>query len=178
MRVGVLALQGGFRPHLAMIERMGHQPIEVRSKASLDRSEAIVLCGGESTTQAKLLEAAGLSEPVRRAVSDRPALATCAGLILVAAWGRLDAQVERNAYGPQTRSFEAITDQGREAVFIRAPRIRRVGGSVEVLDTLKGEPVLVRSGRLTAATFHPELTAAGIDFVSRATGRPSTARWR
>lgn len=165
MRVGVVALQGGFRPHLAMVERMGHEPMEIRSKSDLDRSEAIILCGGESTAQEKLLDTAGLTEPLQRAVSDRPTLATCAGLILAVRWGRLDVEVERNAYGPQTRSFEAISDGGREAIFIRAPRISKVGSGVEVLDTLDREPILVRAGCLTAATFHPELSGDGIDFV-------------
>ena len=173
MRVGVLALQGGFEAHAAALWHLGHLALEVRSPADLDAGNnlgGLVLPGGESTAQAKLIESAGLAAPLDRfARSGRPVLATCAGLILAARFGWLDVDVDRNAWGRQVDSFEAVDDSGRlPLVFIRAPRIRSAGPGVEVLATYRGEPVLVRQGPLTAATFHPELT---IDRESRAYGR-------
>jgi 5'-phosphate synthase pdxT subunit len=163
MRVGVLALQGGFAAHAAALWHLGHLPIEVRSPADLDAGNdlgGLVLPGGESTAQAKLIDSAGLGESLDDfARSGRPVLATCAGLILAARRGWLDVEVARNAWGRQVDSFEAVDDSGRlPLMFIRAPRIRKVGPNVEVLATYRGEPVLVRQGQLTAATFHPELT--------------------
>ena len=161
MRVGVVALQGGYRPHLAMLARLGHEPCEVRSPAELADVDGVVLSGGESTTQEKLLEGAGLLGPVRSALAEKPALVTCAGLVLAARWGLFDVEVARNAYGSQVASFEATSDRGRPMVFIRAPRIVRLGSGVEVLDTLEGEAIRVRSGRLVATADHPELTTDG-----------------
>jgi 5'-phosphate synthase pdxT subunit len=150
MRVGVLALQGGFAPHVAALEALGHEAHLVRAPADLDGVEGLVLPGGESTAQRRLLQSSGLAEPLRRSV-DRGAavLATCAGLILAAArtgsadepgFGWLDLTLARNAWGRQVDSFEAIAD------------------GVEVRASYQGEPVLVRSGRVVGATFHPELT--------------------
>jgi len=158
MRIGVLALQGGFRLHADALLQSGHSPIEIRSGAALSSIEGLVLCGGESTAQMKLIERLGIQDRLLEAMSALPVFATCAGLILLERFGVLDVEVERNAYGPQIYSFEAISDRGRPLVFIRAPKIREVGRSVEVLDTLEGEPILVRRSKLTAATFHPELT--------------------
>ncbi len=158
MRIGVLALQGGFRPHLAALAAVGHEPIEVRDRDALDRSEGLILCGGESTAQAKLIARAGLEPALHDALASRPVLATCAGLILLARYELLDVSVERNAYGAQIESFETTSDGGRPLIFIRAPRIRRAGPRVETLDTLAGEPIMVRQAGMTAATFHPELT--------------------
>jgi 5'-phosphate synthase pdxT subunit len=129
-----------------------------------------VLPGGESSAQLLLIERFGLDGAIRDfGKSERPVLATCAGAILAAAgvtsprqasFALIDIDVERNAYGRQRESFEAIADGDARLplVFIRAPRITRVGPGVRVLATLKGEPILVRQGNVTAATFHPELT--------------------
>ena len=155
MITGVLALQGGYQAHL----RANPGAIEIRGPGELETVDALILPGGESTTQHKLIELGGLRDPLERFVrSGKPVLATCAGLILAAKYGWLDVDVTRNAYGRQVDSFEALDDSGtRRLVFIRAPRIDRVGPGVEVLATLKGEPVLVRQGNVTGACFHPEL---------------------
>ncbi len=156
MVTGVLALQGGFGAHL---RTLGSAGIEVRTPRDLEQVEALVLPGGESTTQTRLIELGGLFAPLETFVrSGKPVFATCAGLILCARYGWLDVTVRRNAYGRQVDSFEALDDSGtRRLVFIRAPRIERVGASVEVLATLRGEPVLVRQGNVTGACYHPEL---------------------
>ena len=159
MRVGVLALQGGYRPHLAMLARLGHEPLEVRSPDELEDADGVVLSGGESTAQEKLLEDAELLGSVRLALAQKPALVTCAGLVLAARWGLVDVEVARNAWGSQVASFEATSDGGRPMVFIRAPRFVRIGPWVEVLDTLAGEAIRVRSRSLVATTDHPELTS-------------------
>jgi 5'-phosphate synthase pdxT subunit len=169
MRVGVLALQGGFAAHAAALADLGDEPILVNDAAALDGLEGLVLPGGESTVMLALVARFGL----RPALDDffasgRPVLATCAGLILAArrvhgpeqgsfAW--LDVAVARNAWGRQRDSFQAVADDGcTPLVFIRAPRIVEVGPAARVVATLAGEPVLVRQGRITGATFHPELT--------------------
>lgn len=173
--VGVLALQGAFRSHAERLEGLGATTREVRVPADLDGLDAIVLPGGESTTMSRLLDTSGLFEPLTNALRDGlAAFATCAGLILVATTvldgradqrplGVLDATVRRNAYGRQRDSFETDLDvEGLgdpfHAVFIRAPIIETVGDGVEVLASHGGHPVLVRHGRIMAATFHPELT--------------------
>jgi 5'-phosphate synthase pdxT subunit len=168
-RVGVLALQGGFAAHAAALADIGHETVEVRTAAELSRVDGLVLPGGESTTQLKLVASAGLGGALEEFVrSGRPVLATCAGLILCArrvtdpeqpSFGWLDVEVSRNAWGRQLDSFEAVTDgSGLPLVFIRAPRILRTGPSVETLETFRGEPVLVRQANVWGATFHPELT--------------------
>jgi 5'-phosphate synthase pdxT subunit len=169
MRIGVLAVQGGFAPHLEALRSLGHDARPVRSPGDLELVEGLVLPGGESTAQLRLVERAGLREPLCREVGrGAPVLATCAGLILAAArverpeqpsFGWIDVTVARNGWGRQIDSFEARDDACALAlVFIRAPRIVRVGAGVEILATLGGEPVLVRQGKILAATFHPELT--------------------
>jgi 5'-phosphate synthase pdxT subunit len=169
MRVGVLTLQGGFAPHVAALAALGHDPRPVREPAHLEGVEGLVLPGGESTAQLRLIERVGLRAALDREVEHGAAvLATCAGLILAAArverpdqpsFGWIDVTVARNGWGRQVDSFEARDDAGDlPLLFIRAPRIVRVGAGVEVLATLGGEPVLVRQGRITAATFHPELS--------------------
>jgi 5'-phosphate synthase pdxT subunit len=168
--VGVLAVQGGFAAHARVIEEIGARAVLVRTPADLDGVSALVLPGGESTAQMRLLDRAGLAEPLTTLVAAGvPVLATCAGLILAAArvtqpeqasFGWIDVTVARNAWGRQVASFEATSDDGsRPLVFIRAPRIVEVGAGVEVLARYRGEPVLVRHGFVTGATFHPELTA-------------------
>jgi 5'-phosphate synthase pdxT subunit len=157
MVTGVLALQGDFAAHAKAFGAA-----EVRTAAEIDRLDGLILPGGESTTMLKLAHGTGIEDAVRRLV-DRGGwiFGTCAGAILLArevvnpnqhSWGLLDITIERNAYGRQVDSFESPLGP-----FIRAPRIRRVGPGVRVLETWRGEPVLVREGRVTAATFHPEL---------------------
>jgi 5'-phosphate synthase pdxT subunit len=155
--VGVLALQGGFQAHLQWLGG----GVEVRLPRDLEKLDALVLPGGESTTQGMLIDRAGLKKPLEDFVrSGKPVFATCAGLILCARYGWLDVDVERNAYGRQLDSFEALSDDGKQRlVFIRAPRITRVGAGVEVLATLNNEPVLVRQRNVTGATYHPELAS-------------------
>src|SRR5271170_1143488 len=171
-RVGVLALQGDFLAHLRALERAGAEAVEVRSAAELDGVQGLVIPGGESTTMMKLLEEEKLLDPLREFGSRRPIFGTCAGAILLAtdvanspqaSLGLMDMQVERNAYGRQLDSRIAHLhpqgmDGGLEAVFIRAPIIRRVGKDAKVLASYEGDPVLVEQGRHLAATFHPELT--------------------
>ncbi len=170
--VGVLALQGDFERHRAALARAGLGSREVRRPEELDGLSGLVLPGGESTTMLKFLE----SEPWEEALgafarSGRPILATCAGAILLArgvahpeqrSLGLIDIDIVRNAYGRQVDSFigrASLAGGGEmEAVFIRAPRIRRVGPGVEVLASVGEEPVLVRQRNIVAATFHPELS--------------------
>lgn len=174
VRVGVLALQGDFREHAAVVERLGHEPVLVRAPGHLEGIDALIIPGGESTTIGKLAERSELMDPLRRLVAGGlPTLGTCAGLILLAAatthghqplLGVLDVVVERNAYGSQVDSFEADLEvEGLEgpirAVFIRAPRIAKVGRGVETLGSHDGHPVVVRQGSIVATSFHPELTA-------------------
>jgi 5'-phosphate synthase pdxT subunit len=163
MKIGVLAVQGNFREHAAMLRRLGADPLEVRKPDQLQGLDGLVIPGGESTTFMRLMRLYGLEEAVRR--FERPILGTCAGLIVLDRehLGLLDIDVERNAYGRQVASFEADLDLAGEreplrGVFIRAPRVERVGGDVEVVAELDGEPVLLRQGRFLVATFHPELT--------------------
>jgi pyridoxal 5'-phosphate synthase pdxT subunit len=172
-RVAVLALQGDFEAHRKKLDALGIASFEAKRPADLADAGGLVLPGGESTTLWKFFEAEPWEEAITRfAFRGRPILATCAGAILLArevthppqrGLGILDISVERNGYGRQVHSFvgevEAPALGGRlPAVFIRAPRIRRVGPGVEILATLHGEPVLVRGGNVMAATFHPELT--------------------
>jgi len=168
-RIGILALQGGFAAHGEALARLGHHAFPVRDAADLDAADGLVLPGGESSAQLTLLARFALEEPLCRfAQAGKPVLATCAGLILIAhhvsspeqrSLDWLDIDVIRNAYGRQRDSFEAVDDGGTlPLVFIRAPRIARVGGGVAILATHQGEPILVRQGNVTGATFHPELT--------------------
>ncbi|HEY3831133.1 MAG TPA: pyridoxal 5'-phosphate synthase glutaminase subunit PdxT [Acidimicrobiia bacterium] len=177
MKVGVLALQGAFREHAEACAALGAGVTLVKRPEHLAAVDAVVLPGGESTTQEKLLESSGLREPLAGALTDgMPCLATCAGVILLAhtvcdgradqqPLGVLDLDVRRNGYGRQVDSFEAdlaVTDLAGgpfHGVFIRAPRIERVGTGVEVLAQHEGDPVLVRSGACVGTTFHPELSA-------------------
>jgi 5'-phosphate synthase pdxT subunit len=165
MKVGVLALQGDFAAHASALGGAN----EVRRADEIDALDALVIPGGESTTMLKLLDSSGIEAAVRRLVARGGIVfGTCAGAILLAkhvfnpaqpSWGLIDIDVERNAYGRQIDSFEARLEPPYAALFIRAPRIRRVGPGVEVLARFEGEPVLVREGHVYAATFHPELTS-------------------
>jgi 5'-phosphate synthase pdxT subunit len=163
-RIGVLALQGNFREHAAVLRRLGADVVEVRKPEQLDELDGLVIPGGESTAIGRLVRIYGLEEALRR--FERPVFGTCAGMILLGRDGLLggvDVGVRRNAYGRQVASFEADLElQGEEeplrGVFIRAPRVEDTGDGVEVLAELDGEPVLLRQGSYLVATFHPELT--------------------
>jgi 5'-phosphate synthase pdxT subunit len=172
--VGVLALQGDFAAHARVLARLGATAVLVRKPADVAGLAALVLPGGESTAMLNGLARDGLEAPVRAFVaSGRPVLGTCAGVILLArsvthpaqrSFDVLDVDVVRNAYGTQLDSFAAVADGGAAfpdlpTVFIRAPRIVRVGPSVAVLARVGGDPVLVRAGAVWGATFHPELAA-------------------
>ena len=171
--VAVLALQGDFEAHRRALADAGVESFEAKRPADLAGAEGLVIPGGESTTLWKFFEAEPWEEAFTAfAATGRPVLGTCAGAIVLArevthptqrGLGLIDIGVERNAYGRQAESFVADVSapalgEPLPAVFIRAPRIRRVGPGVEVLATHGGEPVLVRQGNVSAATFHPELT--------------------
>jgi 5'-phosphate synthase pdxT subunit len=173
--VAVLALQGDFEAHRRALADAGVESFEAKRPGDLAAADGLVIPGGESTTLWKFFEAEPWEEAFAAfARSGRPILGTCAGAIVLAkdvtnpaqrGLGLIDIGIERNAYGRQADSFIADVAApglgGREplqAVFIRAPRIRRLGPGVEVLASHDGEPVLVRQGNVSAATFHPELT--------------------
>lgn len=178
-KVGVLSLQGDFAAHAAALERAGAESVFVREAYQFDSLDGLIIPGGESTTMLKLMRYEGLLQPLAEFGRAKPMFGTCAGAILMAAsvsgpeqesLGLMDIEVERNAYGRQVDScvaevdpepeFEKRTSAGKmEAVFIRAPIIRRVSDGVKVLMRYEGDPVLVEQGRHLAATFHPELTS-------------------
>jgi 5'-phosphate synthase pdxT subunit len=182
--IGVLAMQGAFAEHVSAFEELGACASEVRTASELDAVDAIVIPGGESTAIRKALDRTDLLVPLReRIAAGLPAFGTCAGLIVLAhaapdkappCFGLFDVDVERNGFGRQVHSFEGavrlldleVDDAYTQlhGVFIRAPRITRLGPDVEVLGTIDGgpfagEPVVVRQGRMLGATFHPELTS-------------------
>ena len=161
--IGVLAVQGNFREHAAVLRRLGADVVEVRKPEELNAVDGLVIPGGESTAITRLIREYGLEEAIR--LFERPVLGTCAGMILLDRehLGLIDIDVDRNAYGRQVASFEADLDLSGEdeplrGVFIRAPRVTAWGPEVEVLAELDGEPVLLRDGRFLVASFHPELT--------------------
>jgi 5'-phosphate synthase pdxT subunit len=182
--VGVLALQGDFEAHRKAIERAGAHAVEVRTAAELAQCDGLIIPGGESTTMLKLLDAGKLTDAVRQFAARKPVYGSCAGAILLAkevtrpaqaSLGLMDIDVERNGYGRQIDSRIAkigIDFQNAagdkiacptlgtdlEAVFIRAPIIRRVGKGASVLASYQGDPVWVEQGRHMVTTFHPELT--------------------
>jgi pyridoxal 5'-phosphate synthase pdxT subunit len=163
LRIGVLAVQGNFREHVAVLRRLGAEAVEVRKPEELDGLDGLIVPGGESTAIARLMRLYGLEEAIRRFAG--PIFGTCAGLILLGRdrLGLVDVRVARNAYGRQVASFEADLElEGEEeplrGVFIRAPRVAEAGPEVQVLAELDGEPVLLRQGRFLVASFHPELT--------------------
>ena len=165
MTVGVLALQGDFEAHAKMLRELGATPREVRTPGDLEGIEAIVIPGGESTTMSLGIEREGLAEPLRELIkSGVPTLGTCAGLIMLDRdhLGLLDVSTRRNAFGRQTRSFEADLElEGlgeMKAVFIRAPWVEDAGEGVEILAEVDGRPVAVRQDNILAVAFHPELT--------------------
>jgi 5'-phosphate synthase pdxT subunit len=173
--IGVLALQGDFREHREVLERLGATTPEVRLPVDLEGLDGLIIPGGESTAIVRLMRTSHLFEPLRKLADDGfPIWGTCAGMILLAkrldgtgipALQAMDIAVRRNAFGRQVDSFEAdlrvsaLGDPPYRAIFIRAPIIEDVGPAVEVLARLPdGTPVAARQGRLLATAFHPELT--------------------
>ena len=178
MLVGVLALQGAFAAHQRRLAEVGAPSRQVRTVDDLRGVDALVMPGGESTTMSKLLASTGLFDELKARLSDGfPVFGTCAGMILLAteildgrpdqrSFGAVDITVRRNGYGRQVDSFESDLDVADfephappfHGIFIRAPKVEAVGNGVEVLATHDDVPVLVRQGRITVASFHPELT--------------------
>lgn len=173
VKIGVLALQGAFAAHAECLQAVGVETLEVRNTGDLDRVGALLMPGGESSTMSHLLLTSGLFGPVgERIASGMPVFGTCAGMILLASevldgrpdqvnFSAIDISVRRNAFGRQVDSFERAVDTPMGdflGVFIRAPRIERVGEGVEIVGSLGDEPVLVRRDNVLAASFHPELT--------------------
>ena len=178
MKVGILSVQGDFEAHGRRLEELGAEPVYVRRPEQLEGLAGLILPGGESTTMIKFLEAEGLFEAIRSFAARHPLMGTCAGAILMASevtrpaqrsLGLMEMTIERNAYGRQLDSHiaglapsEAFAARAGEtpleAVFIRAPVIRRVGPQVQVLLEHRGDPALVEQDRHLALTFHPELS--------------------
>jgi len=173
MQIGVLALQGAFAAHSDCLKSIGVQSIEVRTPEQLGSVDALLMPGGESSTMSQLLESSGLFDPIAQRIAEgMPVFGTCAGMILLASeildgrsdqrnFAAIDISVRRNAFGRQVDSFEATINSSVgdfHGVFIRAPRIERVGDHVEILGSINDEPVLVRQGNVLAASFHPELS--------------------
>lgn len=176
MKVGVLALQGDFREHIATVQSLGHSTVAIRRPEELASVDALIFPGGESTTISLLAQSYQLFAPIQSAIKNGlPVYGSCAGMILLAdrildgakdqkTFGGIDMTVRRNAFGRQVESFESeISFSGTtlQAVFIRAPWVEDVSASVEVLATVEGHPVAVRQGKLLATSFHPELTSDG-----------------
>ena len=173
-RVGVLALQGAFREHRQVLERLGCEVIEVRTTSDLEGIDGLIIPGGESTTIGKLLQFNELGENIKAlGTQDLPIFGTCAGMILLSKTivdsnqyrlNLMDAIVERNAFGRQVASFEtdlnvpAMGPNPLRAVFIRAPYLREVAPNVGILAEYEGKIVFARQGNLLASAFHPELT--------------------
>jgi len=172
--IGILGLQGAFARHRAALEKLGAANRLVRYPEELDGVDGLIIPGGETTTMSKLLDESGLRTVLVAFARERPVFGTCAGMVLMAreagdarveTLDLLDIAVARNAYGRQVDSFTRpleISLNGTLAelrgVFIRAPRILKIGGGVEVLASVDGEPVFVRQGRHMACAFHPELS--------------------
>ena len=173
MHIGVLALQGAFAAHSDCLASIGVQSVEVSTLEQLNSVDALLMPGGESSTMSQLLESSGLFDPISARIADgMPVFGTCAGMILLASeiidgrsdqrsFSAIDISVRRNAFGRQVDSFEGTINSSVgdfQGIFIRAPRIERVGDGVEVLGSINKEPVLVRQGNVLAASFHPELS--------------------
>lgn len=173
MLIGVLALQGDFREHINAVNSAGHQAVAVRRLDELEKVEALILPGGESTTIALLAATYNLIDPIRTRIKlGMPVYGSCAGMILLAdrvldgvenqkTFGGINMSVRRNAFGRQVDSFEGeviFNGKSVNGVFIRAPWVEEVGEGVEILASAAGHPVAVRQGKLLATSFHPELT--------------------
>ncbi len=173
LKIGILAIQGDFAAHAAMLQSLGAETLEVRTIADLEQCDALILPGGESTTQLQFLQEEGLFDAIQKfAANNHPVFGTCAGAILLAthvknppqeSLGLLDMTVLRNAYGRQLASDvffgrSKLKSGPMEMVFIRGPIIDGVGPGLEILAEYAGKPALVRKGTIVAATFHPELS--------------------
>jgi pyridoxal 5'-phosphate synthase pdxT subunit len=167
LRIGVLAIQGGFEAHLEMLRELGAEAVAVRLPGDLDGLDGLVIPGGESTTIVKGIAAAGLEERIRgHHEAGKPIFGTCAGMIVCdrGHLGLLDVTTRRNAFGRQLQSFEVdvevegIGDEPLRAVFIRAPWVEQAGEGVDVLASYGDHPVAVRGEGVLACAFHPELT--------------------
>ncbi len=175
MKIGVLGMQGDIEEHLAMLSKIGVNSERVKTLSSLESVDGLIIPGGESTTMIKLLKKNGLLDELKKRIKNgMPVYGTCAGMILLAkeivshpqqeSLGVLDISVSRNGYGRQVESFEAEIDipllgeKTFKAVFIRAPRIERVGKSVEILATYNDEPVMARKDNILVSSFHPEIS--------------------
>jgi 5'-phosphate synthase pdxT subunit len=174
MKVGILAVQGDYEAHASALARVGAESVFIRTVADMQGIDALILPGGESSTQLQFLQEERLDKAIKDFAQNGGAiLGTCAGAILLArevhgpdqkSLGLLDVAIERNAYGRQlashvTQEPSKLSDRPLEMVFIRAPIIEKLGRRVEVLAKSEGHPVLVQQGRILAATFHPELTS-------------------
>ena len=174
MKIGILAVQGDFAAHAAMLAGMGIENVEVRTPADLESCDGLILPGGESTTQLQFLQEEGLYDAIKKfAAEDRAIFGTCAGAILLAtevknpqqeSLGLLDMTVLRNGYGRQVHSDvvtgpSTLKSEPMEMVFIRGPIFERIGPGIEVLAEYAGKPALVQKGQILAAAFHPELTS-------------------
>jgi 5'-phosphate synthase pdxT subunit len=174
MKVGILAVQGDYEAHASALARVGAESVFIRTVADMQGIDALILPGGESSTQLQFLQEEKLDKAIKDFAHIGGAiLGTCAGAILLArevhgpdqkSLGLLDVAIERNAYGRQlashvTQEPSKLSDRALEMVFIRAPIIEKLGRKVEVLAKSEGHPVLVQQGRILAATFHPELTS-------------------
>jgi len=196
LKIGILAVQGDFEAHAAMLKDLGAETAEVRTVADLETCDGLVLPGGESTTQLQFLQEEGLYEAIRKFAEDgRAIFGTCAGAILLAnevknpaqgSLGLLDMTVLRNAYGRQVASdvfygSSKLKREPMEMVFIRGPIIDRTGPLLDVLAEYAGKPVLVQKGNLLAATFHPELTSDTtvheyfLEMAKRGASKPAAA---
>jgi len=196
LKIGILAIQGDFEAHAAMLHPLGAETVEVRTVADLEDCDGLILPGGESTTQLQFLQEEGLYDAIRKFAADgRAIFGTCAGAILLAtevknpAQGSLammDMTVLRNAYGRQVASDvffgpSKLKSEPMEMVFIRGPIIERAGPSLEVLAEYAGKPVLVQKDNLLVATFHPELTADTtvhqhfLQMVAKGASKPAAA---
>ena len=194
MKIGILAVQGDFAAHAAMLAGMGVETVEVRTREDLQSCDGLILPGGESTTQLQFLQEEGLAEAIKEfAAAKKPVFGTCAGAILLAtqvknpaqeSLGLLDMTVLRNAYGRQIASDvvtgpSTLKKEPMEMVFIRAPIIEKVGPGVQVLAEYAGKPALVQKGNIMAAAFHPELTndtTVHTRFVKMANGNNGTLK--
>ena len=194
--IGILAIQGDFAAHAAMLHSLGAETIEVRTVSDLAQCHALILPGGESTTQLQFLMEEGLFEAIKKfSANNSPVFGTCAGAILLAthvtnppqaSLGLLDMAILRNAYGRQLASdvffgSSKLKSEPMEMVFIRAPIVESVGPGVDVLAEYAGKPALVQKGNILAATFHPELTDDAtvhqhfLDLVEKSTQKVESA---
>lgn len=174
-KIGLLAIQGDFEKHKQIIEKLGHSTIEIRTSFELDKTDALIMPGGESTTILKLINQSDLKNALVNYAKSRPIMGTCAGLILLAndvnelpgsSLKLIDIGVKRNAYGRQRESFidkisinlNGTSNSEFLGVFIRAPKIIKQGKNIQILGRYKGDPVMVSNGKILVCTFHPELT--------------------